>query len=64
MPSKTFQIHSLTIGHTTVENVVGSVAPPEADLLLGQGFLRRFKSWTIDNNNHQLILGKYSALAN
>ena len=64
MPSKAFQIHSLTIGNTTVENVVGSVAPPEADLLLGQGFLRRFKSWTIDNNGHQLILRKFSALAN
>jgi predicted aspartyl protease len=64
MPSKAFQIHSLTVGRTTVENVVGSVAPSQAELLLGQSFLRRFKSWAIDNSNHQLILAKFSALAN
>ena len=62
--SRMFQIHSLTVGDTTVENLLGSEASSEAPLLLGQSFLRRFKSWAIGNNNHQLILGKFSALAN
>jgi clan AA aspartic protease (TIGR02281 family) len=64
MHSAKFQIHALKVGDTTVENLVGSVAPSEASLLLGQSFLRRFKTWSIDNNNHQLILAKFSASAN
>lgn len=64
MHSAKFQIHALKVGNTTVENLVGNVAPSEAGLLLGQSFLRRFKTWSIDNNNHQLILAKFSASAN
>ena len=54
--STTFTIRSLRIGDRVVENVKGSVAPSRGDLLLGQSFLARFKSWSIDNTTHKLLL--------
>jgi predicted aspartyl protease len=54
--SATFRIRSLTVGRKTVENVVGRVAPVEGVLLLGQSFLSRFKSWSIDNARRTLVL--------
>jgi clan AA aspartic protease (TIGR02281 family) len=52
----TFMIRSLKVGKWTVENVRASVAPSHSDMLLGQSFLRAFKSWSIDNAKHELIL--------
>jgi clan AA aspartic protease (TIGR02281 family) len=54
--SITFRIRSLRIGDKIVEGVTGSVAPSGGALLLGQSFLSRFKRWSIDNNNHKLVL--------
>jgi len=54
--SITFTIRSLEIGGTVVENVRGSVASANGSLLLGQSFLERFKSWSIDNTKHVLLL--------
>ena len=51
-----FTIRSLKVGDKVVENVKGSVAPSQGSLLLGQSFLERFKSWSIDNTNHELLL--------
>ena len=56
VPSKTFRIRSLKVGDKTVENVTGSVAPVKGGLLLGQSFLSRFKSWSIDNGKQTLLL--------
>jgi len=56
LPSQTFRIRSMKVGDRVVENVTGSVAPVEGSLLLGQSFLGRFKSWSIDNGNHALLL--------
>jgi predicted aspartyl protease len=56
VPSQIFRIRSLKIGDKTLENVVGSVAPVEGPLLLGQSFLSRFKSWSIDNDKQVLTL--------
>jgi aspartyl protease family protein len=50
-------LNTVTIGGQTVHNVVATVAPSGTDLLLGQTFLRHFKSYTIDNARHLLILG-------
>src|SRR6202020_2945283 len=47
IPSQRFVIRTLKIGDKTVENVIGSIAPVAGSLLLGQSFLRRFKSWSI-----------------
>ena len=56
MPSATFRIRSLTVGGTTIENVIGSIAPVSGTLLLGQSFLNRFNSWSFDNTKQALIL--------
>jgi predicted aspartyl protease len=59
VPSTTFRIRSLTVGNNVViENVTGSIAPVRGDLLLGQSFLTRFKSWSIDNAKQALVLGQ------
>jgi clan AA aspartic protease (TIGR02281 family) len=54
--SVTFTIRSLKVGNKIVENVRGGVAPAKGSLLLGQSFLERFKSWSIDNTKHELLL--------
>ena len=54
--SKTFRIRSLKVGDRVLENVTGSVADKKGTLLLGQSFLGRFKSWSIDNTKHALVL--------
>ena len=54
--SKTFRIRSLKVGDRVLENVTGSVASTKGSLLLGQSFLGRFKSWSIDNTKHALVL--------
>jgi hypothetical protein len=35
---------------------MGFVANDKGALLLGQSFLSKFKSWSMDNNRHELIL--------
>jgi clan AA aspartic protease (TIGR02281 family) len=61
----TFIIRSLKVGNITVENVEGAVTSPNVEgsvtssqgsLLLGQSFLKRFKSWSLDNINQVLFL--------
>lgn len=56
MPSTNFRIRSLKVGDKIVEDVTGSVAPVQGTLLLGQSFLNRFKSWSVDNTRQTLIL--------
>jgi clan AA aspartic protease (TIGR02281 family) len=56
IPSQRFVIRTLKIGDKTLENVVGSIAPVTGSLLLGQSFLSRFKSWSMDNQGRRLIL--------
>jgi clan AA aspartic protease (TIGR02281 family) len=56
VPSRRFRIRSLKVGGTVLENVTGSIAPVAGDLLLGQSFLTRFKSWSIDNQRQALVL--------
>jgi len=56
VPSDIFIIRSLKIGGRVVENVRGSISSPKGSLLLGQSFLRNFRSWSIDNGKHALVL--------
>jgi clan AA aspartic protease (TIGR02281 family) len=53
---ETVQIHTLQVGDRTVENVTASVSKAGSDLLLGQSFLQHFKSWSLSNEQRQLIL--------
>jgi predicted aspartyl protease len=50
---QTFRIRSLKVGGILIENVDGSVS---GGFLLGQTFLRRFRSWSIDNQRRVLVL--------
>jgi clan AA aspartic protease (TIGR02281 family) len=59
VPSATFRIRSLRVGNHVLSNVTGSVADTRGSLLLGQSFLNRFRSWSIDNSTHTLVLVEY-----
>jgi clan AA aspartic protease (TIGR02281 family) len=52
----TFIIKSLKVGDRLIENVRGSVTSSQGSLLLGQSFLERFKSWSVDSTKHVLLL--------
>ena len=54
--AQTFRIRSLEVGDQVLENVIGSVSDVNGPLLLGQSFLRNFKSWSIDNSRQVLVL--------
>jgi hypothetical protein len=54
--SMLFRIRSLKVDDVALQNVRASVSPAQGILLLGQSFLTRFKSWSIDNANHLLHL--------
>ncbi len=54
--SATFVIRSLKVGGITVHDVIGSVGSAQGMLLLGQSFLKHFKSWSIDNDTKELLL--------
>lgn len=57
LPSYIFRIRSLRVGNVVVSNVTGAIAPPDGELLLGQSFLSRLRSWSIDNGRRVLALG-------
>jgi clan AA aspartic protease (TIGR02281 family) len=54
--SQTFMIRSLKIGNLEATEVQAKVSPAHAPALLGQSFLKRFKSWSIDNATQELVL--------
>jgi clan AA aspartic protease (TIGR02281 family) len=54
--SRTFIIRSLKVGDRTVTDVRASMADVNGSLLLGQSFLKRFRSWSQDNAAHELVL--------
>jgi predicted aspartyl protease len=54
--SRTFVLRSLKVGELEVANVDAKVVAPNAPLLLGESFLKRFKSWSVDNTAKALIL--------
>jgi len=49
LPSVRFKLASLKVGDHTLTDVVASVSPSAGSALLGQSFLSRFGSWTLDN---------------
>lgn len=50
-------LRDLEINGRTIRNVEASVGSPQGSLLLGQSFLARFSTWSLDNQHHVLILG-------
>jgi hypothetical protein len=63
VPSDTFRIRSLRIGNLELKNVLGSVSGVSGIPLLGQSFLSRLGSWSINNQRHVLVL-EDEAIAN
>jgi hypothetical protein len=57
-----FLIRSMRVGDVELRNVTASVTPAAGLLLLGQTFLSRLQSWSIDNQRH--ILSINQALTN
>jgi clan AA aspartic protease (TIGR02281 family) len=56
VPQLRFRIRSLSVGGRVAEDVVATVGDVSSTPLLGQSFLRRFKSWSIDNQLRVLNL--------
>jgi aspartyl protease family protein len=56
VPSATFRIRTLKVGDRVIENVLGAAADVNGSLLLGQSFLSKFNSWSIDNGRQVLLL--------
>jgi predicted aspartyl protease len=57
IPSRIFQLRSLKVGDVVINNVTANVTPEKRGaLLLGQSFLQRLKSWSLDNTRHALII--------
>ncbi len=54
--SQRFRIRSLQVGNLELRDVVASVVPSAGSLLLGQSFLSRLKSWSIDNERQALLI--------
>jgi gag-polyprotein putative aspartyl protease len=56
VPSAEFRIRSLRVGTLELRNVTASLADRKGPLLLGQSFLTRLTSWSVDNQRQVLIL--------
>ena len=54
--SRRFRIRSLRVGHLELRDVIALVVPSAGSPLLGQSFLSRLKSWSIDNERQVLLL--------
>jgi clan AA aspartic protease (TIGR02281 family) len=50
------RIRVLRVGNVEMNNVAASVGDTRGELLLGQSFLRKLKSWSIDNDRGVLVL--------
>ncbi len=54
--SQRFRIRSLRVGKLEVRDVIASVGDSGGLLLLGQSFLSRLRSWSIDNERQALLI--------
>jgi clan AA aspartic protease (TIGR02281 family) len=54
--SQRFRLRSLRVGKLEVRDVIASVGDSGGLLLLGQSFLSRLKSWSIDNERQTLLI--------
>lgn len=54
--SKNFILRKLTVGNQTIINVEATIADVKGSLLLGQSFLNRLNSWSIDNKVKEFVI--------
>ncbi len=57
VPSTILRIRTLKVGDIVVHDVQASVTDAKGSLLLGQTFLARLTTWSINNDRHVLVLG-------
>ena len=55
-PARLYNLRSIKVGGREVRNVSAAIYNGSGPCLLGQSFLKRFKSWSIDNHQHALVL--------
>ncbi|HET7086212.1 MAG TPA: retropepsin-like aspartic protease [Rhizomicrobium sp.] len=55
VPSEIYRIASLRIGGLLVENVTVRITAEKSHLLLGQSFLSRLRSWSMNNAQQVMI---------
>jgi hypothetical protein len=53
-----FLLRSLKVGNLELQNIVGSVAPAQGPLLLGQSFLSRLQTWSVENQRGVLLINE------
>jgi len=58
MVGKMFRLRSVRVGDKVAYDVQASVSDgvPDDAMLLGQTFLAKFNSWSVDNTNRKLVL--------
>ena len=56
VPSKIYRVASVRIGGTVMENVTVRISPANSSMLLGQSFLSRLQSWSMDNARKVMII--------
>jgi predicted aspartyl protease len=56
VPEQLYMLKSVTIAGRTVYDVPCVVGDDNSMMLLGQSVLKKFKSWSIDNERHVLVL--------
>jgi len=56
LQGKMYRMASVRIGGMVMQNVTVRIATAKGSLLLGQSFLRRLKSWSIDNARQVMII--------
>ena len=56
VPSEIYRIASLKIGGREVKDVTVRISAGKSDLLLGQSFLSRLRTWSVDNARQIMIV--------
>jgi len=56
LQGKIYRMASVRIGGMVMEDVTVRIATANSSLLLGQSFLRRLKSWSLDNARQVMII--------
>ena len=63
VPSETYRLASLKLGNLVMHDVTVRIAAEKSHFLLGQSFLSRLKSWSMDNARQMLIINSAQAPA-
>ena len=56
MTTYSFVLRQLKVGGHVITNVTANIGPTASTPLLGQSFLSKLKSWTLDNAQHVLLI--------